>query len=341
MIVTLTIFAVVASLSMTVLSNSMRSTKKIQAQAYLYTEAHALMDQITRVVERSAIDYEAYYDRNVYAIIEDGETIEWMKTHRFHTPEYGAYGKAFFNPGTTGGPPDGGPDDSGPYGSIGGYGEYCVDGVGVYPDDCDSPSFETQDTNTFTHPFVGIADFAGAYESLPEDMNAMCRREVGDPVDFCDFPENYVHEELILISSTGDERTVFKRREKDLYPDDYDMKRVDMLGEDTDSDGFVDTWECTPVIYDCGDNFTPNLAEFEVITPSNVSVDAFNLYITPLDDPYRAIFESGSQLQPQVTIFMTMSLSEGFAEGILGELPNISIQRTISTEVYQEIKTFE
>ena len=60
LLITLTIFGVVAIISVTTLVNGLRSSKKIQVQVSLYSEAQALMDIMARDVEQNTIDYEAY-----------------------------------------------------------------------------------------------------------------------------------------------------------------------------------------------------------------------------------------------------------------------------------------
>jgi len=59
--------------------------------------------------------------------------------------------------------------------------------------------------------------------------------------------------------------------------------------------------------------------------------------LQPLQEPA----EEEVQVQPQVTIFMTLTLSEDYSGGFLGEVPRISIQRTVSSSVYSEIESYE
>src|SRR3989338_919710 len=114
LLITLTIFAVVAILSVSALVNSMASARKIQAQVFLYSEAEAIMDQLTREIEQNTIDYEAYYARNV-----QGET-------GWETQNYGFYGQSFYDPGSGGW-------DEGPSSSLADYwGVLCSDGVSIY-----------------------------------------------------------------------------------------------------------------------------------------------------------------------------------------------------------------
>jgi len=42
-------------------------------------------------------------------------------------------------------------------------------------------------------------------------------------------------------------------------------------------------------------------------------------------------------VQPQVTIIMTVSLSDDYSSGLLGDAPVITLQRTVSSGVYGEV----
>ena len=137
-LLTLTLFAVVAMISVNLLVNGLRSARRIQAQVYLYSEAQALMDQIARDVQDNTVEYEAYYSRTVL-----GDT-------GWDTPNYGYYAQSFFNPGLDG-LTDGPNVDVNEY-----YGTTCYDGPS-YPENCDVPYDESKDEETFTHLFEGIS----------------------------------------------------------------------------------------------------------------------------------------------------------------------------------------
>jgi prepilin-type N-terminal cleavage/methylation domain-containing protein len=338
LLITITIFSIVAIISATALMNTMQSTKRIQSQVFLYAEAQTLMDQLARAVEQNTVDYETYYSRTV-----QGE-FGW------HTDNYGYYGQSFFDPGT------GGPIDDGPYVGIEDYGVDCV-GVpgGVYPEDCpgETPVQSQGDLNTGQHPFDGISIYPG-YATDEEKMNAFCEDE--DNAGNCDGYDYYFTDELILINGAGDERTVFAREE---FPEtseaDYYMSKIQFTGEDTDNDGVVDDWACVepdlctttdnegnavPRQRDLTNNNEDPQMDLMPITPSTVSIDAFHVIVAPNEDPYRAFAEAEVQIQPQVTMIMTVTLSEDYGS-VLGEALSITIQRTVSTGVYSEVTSYE
>ena len=335
LLITLTIFSAVAVLCVELLVNSMASAKRIQAEVYLYSEANSLMDQLAAEVQRSAVDYEAYYLRYGYDAPETG----------WETDAYGLYGQTFYHPGAS--------DSSdliGPYSGIEGYKSLCDAGLGYYyPEDCpdEVPNYDDLDRNTGAHPFTEIDDFSG-YADKPNYMNAFCEATGSSPV--CNAWSETVMQELILINGEGDERTVFVLEPFESGSDQYSLSKVELSGTDSDYNGIVDEWVCTND-YTCTDsgnvpdngdltNSDDPQENFMPITPSALNISSFYVYIAPFEDPYRGFAEAEVQIQPQVTIVMTVTLSDEYSNR-LGTVPSITIQRTISTGIYGVIPSYK
>lgn len=332
MMISVTLFAVVASVSTVVMSNILKSTKKIQAQVFLYTEAQALMDQLDQAVKRNAIDYEAYFARNVgyQGTVDTG----WA------TPDYGDYQQTFIDPGTQGIPNT----TEGVYSGVNGYGSACSSPTtDEYPADCPDqiPLTASLDLDTGEHPYPDKSSTDGASGTY---SNAMC-----EGLSTCTGISYYDSNELILINGGGDRRTIF---EKELYSSsNYGISKVEMDGTDTDGDGSVDNWVC-PDEYDCtGTGNIPNVEDltdtdldsddFQYITPEMLNITSFYVYVVPIEDPYRAFGEDSLsvQIQPHVTIVFTATLSSDYGT-LLGTTPTITLQRTISTGVYSKINSY-
>ena len=326
LLITLTVFAVVAILCTNALVRSMASARKIQAQVFLYTETQALMDQLAREIEQNTIDYEAYYLRYGYHDPETG----------WNTVNYGLYGQSFYHPG------NGDPSSlDGPYTSIDGYRALCADGLNYYPESCpdETPNYDYLDLDTGAHPFTAIDDFSG-YTDEESYMNAFCESDDGS-VD-CNTWENAVKQELILINGAGDKRTIFIHQLLDDSSDEYQVSKMELSGSDTNNDGLVDTWVCTDK-YACtgGSSNTPVEADFMAITPEDLNIEQFYVTLAPMEDPYRAFAEEDVQIQPQVTIVIKATLSDNYGKNLFGKLPTITIQRTVSTGVYSEVVSYE
>jgi prepilin-type N-terminal cleavage/methylation domain-containing protein len=344
-LITLSIFSVVAVSAVLVISNSLQSTRKIRAQVFLYSEAQAAMDQIARLIEQNGIDYESYYAYEGQGDLEAGV---W-------TPDYGQYGQAFFHPG------DDGPVNVGPYYddyAIGGYEAFCEDGSSTYPDDCSSdlPLFDDLDQDTGSHPFDGVSDFGASVTDDSTYWNAFCF-ESSDCSNDLSLSFSDV---LFLISSDGDERQVILKEDFGESTEEYRLSRIQLLGSDSTLDGVVDDWECSSE-YTCNESRTgdggetlavPDLddlntnegiqEDFMPFTPSSIHFSEFHVLVAPLEDPYRAFAEEKVQIQPYVTIVMTATLSEDYSSNLLGDnVPEITIQRTVSTGVYGDVGSYE
>ena len=332
MLITLCIFSIVAMISVSLLVNGLRSTRKIQAQVLLYSEAQAVMDQMERDVERNTVDYEAYYARNV-----KGDT-------GWDTPNYGQYAQSFYHPGTDG-------TEAGPYSGIASQNLYQAqcpsDSTKTYPVDCptDVPDYSQLDKDTGEHPFSGL-DAYTSYTSVDSTyMNAFC--ETTSATTDCNAFANGVKDELILVNGTGDARTIYALQPFDATSENF-LAKMELAGTDTTNDGVVDHWECNSN-YACtgtdadGDaNTVPlDITDFAPLTPEALSIQDFYVIITPFEDPYRGFAEADAQVQPQVTLVLTVTLSDEYSQGLLGDLPSITIQRTVSTGVYSKVPSYE
>jgi prepilin-type N-terminal cleavage/methylation domain-containing protein len=339
-LITLVIFGIVSVIATYTLISTMRSAKKIQAEAYLYSEAQALMDKVSRDIEVSAVDYEAYYARSVQG--EEG----------FGTPKYGLYGQSFFHPGEYGWG-----EDDGTYSNNVNelYGPTCPqEPTKPFPDDCPTdtqPYAGSVDTDVFTHPFEGISVIEDDYDEADADhtfMNAFCE----STSESCNSLQFVLQDALILINNRGDERVVYARETTDSAGDSYRLSKAVLTGTDDNGDGLINAWACSP-LYTCNyaDDYGPNPVDltdadsddlnFMPITPKNINLQEFHVFIAPLEDPYRAVGEEVGQTQPQITIVMKISLGSDYDYGLLGEMPSVTIQRTISTGVYNKLETYE
>ena len=67
--------------------------------------------------------------------------------------------------------------------------------------------------------------------------------------------------------------------------------------------------------------------------------------MSPLEDPYKAFGEVSTtekiQQQPHVTIVMTVTPSGEALNNYGGEIPVLTLQTTVSTRIYNEVKSFQ
>jgi hypothetical protein len=81
--------------------------------------------------------------------------------------------------------------------------------------------------------------------------------------------------------------------------------------------------------------------DFVALSPSEINVVSFHVILSPYENPYNAYGELDEQIQPQITLVMKVTLSSDYSQGLLGDVPAVFIQRTISTGVYSKVASYE
>lgn len=336
-IIAISIFAVLAIMTIRIFSNISGVSKKVEIQEYVFSEAEAAMEKIIREVQRSTIDYSEYYSMNVL-----GEGC--------YGQNYGAYKATFYDPGT-GGPLDAEIDVGI---DAGGDGINCSDGTSdeyFFTEDCSDFDADTYDSDTGRHYYSDI--IGGA-----EDANAFCEEGVD-----CDDIGYSLQDELYLINSNGSEKVFFAREIKN----DEGEAVISMLvmdGVDVDGDAISDYWQCADE-YDCNDSIghyswdgvtlgdypIPECMsidltdggiddfDFEPVTPEDLDMVDLYFYISPLEDPYMGFAEADSAVMqhPHVIVVMTVAPSFALSRGLLGEDWTLTLQGTASAGVSGEV----
>ncbi|MBT5016406.1 type II secretion system protein [Candidatus Peregrinibacteria bacterium] len=292
LIVAMSLFAILATMGVILLSNVSKMSREAEMEEYLFTETQAVIERISKTIQDSAIDYEEYNSRLLEQTIDP--SIDSYAGNSTYGDNYGSYHAKFFS-GTS--------------------------EIGINP----SSASETD-----------------------AEANAFC----GGTLTCSDTIDYHETTELYLIDKTGTERTFF------VTEDDSDGNKaiamVIMEGTDTDANGLIDTWACaTEPIFTCTGVDNHPLAtdrndlnrdndDFVPLTPSNINIEELYFYISPLEDPYKGFAEDSSaviesvQVQPKVTIMIKATY---VADNVLGETPEVTLQTTIGTGVYNKTST--
>ena len=137
------------------------------------------------------------------------------------------------------------------------------------------------------------------------------------------------------------------------------LSMLRLKGEDGNNDGIVEKWtDCANNNdYCCGEGFSCNTAlentlaastmaelynGFVPISPSRSNISSLKFLIAPLEDPRKAFAETTPdiQQQPHVTILLTIEPSVLALQNFSGDIPSITLQTTITSRVYNEVKSF-
>lgn len=152
--------------------------------------------------------------------------------------------------------------------------------------------------------------------------------------------------QLYLINAAGDHKIIFAREEtgtdESTDATKYAIAIAEMDGTDESTvDGIPDTWTCSSDFTSCAGT-PPSAADFIPITPSNMTITSLTFYVSPLKDPRKAFAEKDAEvvIQPHVTIVLTAQLTDEAALGTYGITPEIQLETTVSSRVYNEVTSY-
>ena len=337
-IIATTIFSIVSMIAITVFIDIVRIQKRIYLENAIYEDGRFLMERVSRAIRQNAIDYEEYHNK----LTQLGKYGE----------KYGCYASRFYNPGTSG---------------IGGskLGALCTSPLAAQNKDVklfpgcvvDKKSL---DINTGQNPFTGSFPLKAR-----DTANAFCNENIDNPVTGCDAHLYPLRDQsqLYLINAKGTEKTIFALKNYNAAPPERALAMIKIDGHDTDNDGIMETWYTAvpPQDFHCaaGYDCPTTLASLEstltnpatllwqgfiAISPMRTNVKSIHFYISPVEDPRKAFAETaaadGIQQQPHVTITMTLTPSQSALSSFGGTPPSITLQSTVSSRVYNEVKSF-
>jgi prepilin-type N-terminal cleavage/methylation domain-containing protein len=322
------IFAMVSIIGAVIFINISQSERKTELVNAIYEDARVIMETLAKEIRGGTIDYEEYYSINVLGADSYG-------LYR------GAYGSRFYDPG------------------------YYFDGVpkkGTNPDNLGIECFnESGEIHACDEDHTIIYQLSVDKNMGQNPYDATTKLEQDKASAFCDESKNLPvpcpqpndQGKLYLISKDGRTKTILLRRL--IAGDDYALAMVKMDGTDTDNNGVIDTFTCqaeykcpedgahpgTPTTLDTETPFAINTSQFMPISPLRSSVSALKFIIWPDEDPYKAFSELDVQYQPRVTIILTLKPSSEEMQNYPGEdVPEITIQTTVSTGAMQKISTY-
>ncbi|EKD93897.1 MAG: hypothetical protein ACD_28C00034G0009 [uncultured bacterium] len=223
-------------------------------------------------------------------------------------------------------------------------------------------SYHQEFFNPSTQFETGKNPYEGSGKT-PDKANAVCSDS-----DCSTKPEHHQFDTLFLLNRSGNLKTHFVLENDTLAI-------VEMEGIDEDGNGIPELWRCTqdfactmahpnksgdptytlPDPNDSTDGVRDN-TNFVPLSGQNIAIDSFQVYVSPIEDPYKGynetsplVFES-VQIQPKVTIVLQIhyKIMDNAGNEIkledtgdyIGSTPKITLQTTVGTGVYNEIPTY-
>lgn len=356
------IFTIVSLIGINVFVNVIRIQRRVTLENAIYEDARVMMERIAREIRSNTVDYEEYYNK---AMDQEGgfASITGLGTKNPYGNRYGCYAKRFYNPGT------GGPENKN-------FGAMCADGSTVSSNpDCIIDK-TTLDINTGQNPFAGFSTVSP--DKDPQSANAFCDYSYSGDINCgkaADDDHN-VQDELYLVNSLGTQKTIFASKEitpavagPPAVPAEHALALLRLTGQNLDNDSVNERWRscvitvapgndfcCSPG-FDCGTiaptssledtknyNATNLYQGFVPISPTRTNVVSLKFIVAPIEDPRKAFSETdpamGVQQQPHVTVILTVRPSAAAGAGFTEDLPQITVQTTVTSRVYNEVKSY-
>lgn len=320
LMVSLMVLSLISLFSSNIYLNYTSSSRDIKAGNMVYEEARFLMERIVREVRQNAVDYEEYFNQNVMIPV-NGE---------------------------------------------GNYGDnYCSYSAFFYDNNGESIGTRNEDLDV-SYSLAVIA------ASLGTDARAV--HPVEKELYLINIPGN---KKTILtrVEKVDGGETIGKVAMLRMIGKDFGNDGINgqdsynngtngfgCVPDDRENDGLIDTWRCDPD-YPCktdvpvlsndpvlgcegyghlatNDPLDPDNHSFIDISPSALNVVDLKFLITPEDDPWKAYNMNDVQIQPHVTIQLTVEASKKLVDTTFEDhIPSITLTSTVTTRNYSEIKS--
>lgn len=379
MLVAVAIFGMFSVLAALMFTNVVRMHKQINLENSVLEDSRYLMEKMVRLVRNNTVDYDEYYNRKVIAsFLPDassyGQNFGYYAT-MFYNPEFN-FGQAITAPDPTTGYYGAYYNDGKPATDLCAINRsnrkldlqntatnHCPPNTTLVhtPNSGASNVVDlTVDSNTGQNPY--------SHNSMPPSAingylsaSAFCDDTKG--VNCSQSDQMHLTKELYLIAADGKTKYILGRekvKDNSGTNDQFALGLLELAGEDNNWNGISDSWVCDDD-YDCRsrpENDLNDVSEatvedfykdFVPISPLRSNVVDLKFYVSPLEDPKKASGENDPnyanndpemQIHPHVTIVMTLEPAEDQLSTFNGEVPRITLQTTVSSRIYSEVKSF-
>lgn len=318
--------------------NYTSAARNLKGANLVYEEARFLMEKIVREIRQNGIDYEQYFNQNIMIPTEGGGFAQNLVPFATegggdYTDNYCAYSSIYY---------DNGPDN-----------DFWTlkdnDSTGTRNPEWESWMTDSGATQIEAAKSVEnelyLINIAGTKRSVltrvVENVNGdMIGKVALLKMDGQDFGTDH-------INGRNPSNASIPVSDPSCHPDE---------GE---NDGLIDSWLCSPgfsclnvldtpsaTIAGCAglsqvaikDPADPNYS-FVDISPNALNVVDLKFMIAPADDPWKAYSMNDYQIQPHVTIQMTVNANPKLVTTGQASPPSITLTSTITARNYDEIKS--
>lgn len=324
LMVALTVLTLLTLFAGQVYLNYTSTSRDLQAGNLVYEEGRFLMERIVREIRQNAVDYEQYFNQNIQSVLLSDSA---------YTDNYCSYHSFFYDSG-----PDGDPATFQDNESRG------------------SRNADLEDEISNTHNLDPAA-------VRPVEAELYLINLGGNKRTILTRAGKNVNGETLgkvgllrmIGKDFGNDHLNGRDSYNGLLPNDSSC-----FPDERENDGFIDSWECDPD-FPCkknqitistsdpacegythvisNDPLNPNYS-FVDISPDAINVVDLRFIIRPQDDPWKAYNMNEIQIQPHVTIQLTIEANPTLVD-ISNEkhVPSITLTSTVSARNYDEVKS--
>lgn len=314
--VALVILTMISIFSGRIYLNYTNASRDLKAASLVYEEARFLMEKLVREVRQNAIDYEQYFNQNVML----------------------------------------------PLNAAGDYSDnYCAYSSFFYDNNNESRGVRNDDKKlAIITALPPSADPAAAVRPIENELYLI--NMSGKKRTVLTRVEKDVNGDTIgkiaTLKMDGFDYGTDHINGQDSY-NGLALTDSNCTADERENDGLIDTWHCA-TDFPCKHNQTiasltiPNCEgytdlivndpavanhSFVDISPSALNIVSLKFLITPADDPWKAYNMKDVQIQPHVTIQMTVQASPKLVNTTVNSPPAITLTTTITARNYGEINS--
>lgn len=332
LMISLSVLTLLAMFSGRIYLNYTASTRDLKAANLIYEEGRQLMERIVREVRSSGLDYEQYFNQNV--LIPIHATDFPSDPPQTYTDNYCYYGTFFTDNG-----PDGNP---------------------LAFEDNESTGFRNTDIEDAITDLTGYNLSADAVAPIEKELYLInipgTQRTILKRIERTESGQTIGKISMVKLIGKDFGEDHINRTDSYNGAQASEITCADTDLDTREGDGLIDTWHCH-ADYNCSTNTlldadiystgcvgfghtADNDNGFVDISPSALNVVDFQLIVSPKDDPWKAYNMDGVQIQPHVTIRLTVEANPLLvALTDEGRIPSITLTSTVTARNYDEIKS--
>lgn len=304
------LLALLITFASSVYINFFGSVRNLRAANLVYEEARFVMERITKEIRNGTIDYEEYYNQNVFR--EQSPGSYEFRTNETYGQDYCTYSLQFYNPG---------PDEK--------VGTIDDESTGLLADGALSAINTPIQKDLFLININGnkrsyIKRIEKTVDGQKIGKIGLLKMTGGDfGIDHIDSNEGTGTCEADIGENDG-------RIDTWICDDGFPCIETDI------SSGLCSSTMDT-IVYNPND---PDVNSFVDITPTSLDIVDIKFIISPTNDPRKAYNDPDIQIQPHITIKLVARANPTLAARFQTDRsPSIILESTVSARAYNEIIT--